>query len=79
MKKLDYAVLIVPVIGVPLAIIDAIRAIRTIRKNIKELKECRSKMAETNEWIKGYLAGDKELAEYIKKNNPELYEQIMRA
>ena len=69
MKYLYYATLIIGTVGLSVSIVSWVMYNRA-------KKEAIMFDAKTKGWMKGYLAGDKKFAEYVKEKNPELFKEI---
>ena len=73
MKILGFAGIIVSAVGLVLSIADLVKLIREYERSKVENELVDEKM---KGWLKGYLAGDKEFAKYVKEHNPELFRDI---
>lgn len=56
--------------------ISFIELVKLAAENVKQKEDIQSTIDYTQGWMNGYLAGDKEFAEYLKKKNPELFKKI---
>ncbi len=54
----------------------ASKIVKAICKRDDYITEGEKFVAETRGYLKGYLAGNKEFAEYVKEHDPELYKKI---
>ena len=59
-------------VGTTGAVLFAAAFIAYIRFKMK----CDKLVANTKGWLKGYMAGNKEFADYVRDNDPELYAKI---
>ena len=73
MLRFAYFIGVLSAVGIVISTIDLIHL---MRKSIEFKNDAQSVIDRTEGWMKGYLAGDKEFAEYLKKNNPELFKKI---